>query len=253
MTNDKKRIVIIGGGFAGVKCAGTLSRGLARDQAEVVLFNEENHLVFSPLLAEVVGSSISPLDVVVPLRQLLPRVLCRTESVESVDPAANEIVYETEAGGSARMRYDHLVIACGNVANLNVVPGMADHAFPLKTVGDAAALRSQIMEQLEKAEVCEDAEHRRWLLTFIIVGGGFSGVEAAGEINDLVRSSARYFRSFKREDVSVTLIHSREQILPEISPDLRNFARKKLEAACVKILLNARVASATPEGVGLEG
>src|SRR5436305_8383706 len=182
---NKRRIVIVGGGFGGVKCAEVLSKALKPEETEIVLFNEENHLVFSPLLAEVVGSSISPLDVVVPLRQLLPRVLCRTESVESIDLGANEIVYETEAGGTARMRYDHLVVACGNVANLNVVPGMADHAFPLKTVGDAAALRSQIMEQMEQAEVCSDPERRRWRLTFIVVGGGFSGAEAAGEINDL--------------------------------------------------------------------
>jgi NADH dehydrogenase len=250
---SKRRIIIVGGGFGGVKCAMVLSKRLQPGATEIVLFNEENHLVFSPLLAEVVGSTISPLDVVVPLRQLLPRVFCRTESVQNVDLKNRQIEYQTFEGRVARMGYDHVVIACGNVTNLNVVPGMADHAFPLKTVGDAAALRSQIMEQLERAEVCDDAERRRWLLTFIIVGGGFSGVEAAGEINDLVRSSARYFRGFKREDVSVTLIHSRDQILPEISPDLRNFARKKLEQACVKILLNARVASATPEGVGLEG
>src|SRR5207247_10238832 len=93
---------------------------------------------------------------------------------------------------------------------------------------------------------------RRWYLAVIGVGGGFSGVEAAGEINDLVRSSARYFQSFRREDVTVILIHSREQILPEISPDLRDFARKKMEKAGVKLVLNARVALATPEGVGLQ-
>src|ERR1041385_1766989 len=91
------KIIILGGGFSGVKCAQVLGKHLAKDPAEIILFNEENHLVFSPLLAEVVGSSISPLDVVVPLRQLLPRVLCRTESVESIDLAANEIVFETEA------------------------------------------------------------------------------------------------------------------------------------------------------------
>jgi NADH dehydrogenase len=246
------KIIILGGGFSGVKCAQVLSRHLPQDRAEIILFNEENHLVFSPLLAEVVGSSISPLDVVVPLRQLLPRVLCRTESVESIDLTANEIVYETEAGGSARMHYDHLIVACGNVANLNVVPGMADHAFPLKTIGDATALRSQIMEQLEQAEVCPDPERRRWRLTFIVVGGGFSGAEVAGEINDLVRDSAGYFHNFSEQDVTVTLIHSRDQILPEISPNLRDFARKKMEKAGVSMLLNARVALATPEGVGLQ-
>jgi NADH dehydrogenase len=248
----KTQIIILGGGFAGVKCATVLSRALSADQAEIRLFNSENHLVFSPLLAEAVGSSVNPIDVIVPLRQLLPGIFCRTEEIQNIDLASKEVRYETDEGETAPMNYDQLVIACGGVTNLNVVPGMADHAFPLKTVGDAAALRSQIMERMEKAEVCANAERRRWHLTFIVVGGGFSGAEAAGEINDLVRDSARYFRHWRREDVKVVLIHSRDQILPEISPNLREFARKKMQQAGVEIVLNARVTQATPEGVGLQ-
>jgi NADH dehydrogenase len=249
----KRRIIIVGGGFGGVKCAETLCRHLPRDTTEIVLFNEQNHLVFSPLLAEVVGSSLNQIDVIVPLRQLLPTVLCRTEAVQLVDLAGRQVEYEVEGGGVGRMAYDHLVFGCGNVTNLNVVPGMADHAFPLKTVADAADLRSHMMEEMEKAEVCTEAKRRRWHLTFIVVGGGFSGAEAAGELNDLVRSSARYFHNWRKEDVRVILVHSRDQILPEISPNLREFARRKMEEAGVTIQLNARVSLATPEGVGLQG
>ncbi|HWX22707.1 MAG TPA: FAD-dependent oxidoreductase [Candidatus Binatia bacterium] len=250
---DKKRIIIVGGGFGGVKCAETLARELAGSEADVVLFDRQNHLVFSPLLAEVVGSSINSLDVIVPLRQLLPKSFCRTEEVRAIDLAKSEIEYQAEDGQGTRMRYDHLVIACGSVTNLNVVPGMADHSFPLKTVADAAALRSHIMTQMERAEVASQPERRNQYLTVLVVGGGYSGVEAAGEINDLLRDSARYFRNWKVEDVKVVLIHSRDQILPEISPELREFARKKMEAAGVQMVLNARVNSATPEGVTLEG
>jgi NADH dehydrogenase len=249
----KKRIIVAGGGFAGVKCAEALCRELPHDGSEVVLFNDENHLVFSPLLAEVVGSSISPMDVVVPLRQLLPRLYCRTETLQGIDLAKNEIEFDGDDCQGVRMQYDQLVIACGNVTNLSVVPGMADHAYPLKTVGDAAALRSHIIEEMEKAEVCSNSERRKWHLTFLVVGGGFSGAEAAGEINDLVRSSCCYFKNFREQDVSVVLIHSREQILPEITSSLRDFARKKMEKAGVSMILNARVALATPEGVGLQG
>ncbi|MBX3736753.1 MAG: FAD-dependent oxidoreductase [Candidatus Didemnitutus sp.] len=246
----RTRIVIIGGGFGGVKCAQTLRRELRRNDADVILFNRENHLVFSPLLADAVGSSLSLQDVIVPLRQLLPDVICRTEEVAHLDLARNEIEFIAHDGSPARLGYDHVVVAAGAVSNLNVVPGMADHAFPLKTVGDAAVLRTHVLQQLERAEVCDDSEKRRWYLSFIVVGGGYSGVEAAGEINDLVRGSLRFFHRIRPEDVSITLIHSRDQLLPEISPSLREFAREKMAAAGVTIRLNCRVTLATGEGVG---
>jgi len=248
----KKRIVIVGGGFGGVKCAGTLRKLLDRDEAEIVLFNRENHLVFSPLLAEAVGSSLNILDVIVPLRQLLPQVTCRTEEVQNIDLARQEIEFAGYDGQPRRLPYDHVVVASGNISNLNVVPGMADHAYPLKTVGDAAVLRTQVLQRLEQAESCDSPERRRWFLSFIIVGGGYSGVETAGEINDLVRSSLRFYQSIREVDVTVTLIHSRDQILPEISPPLREFARQKMEKAGITLRLNARVQLATGEGVGLK-
>ncbi|MEY2408734.1 MAG: hypothetical protein QOF48_1404 [Verrucomicrobiota bacterium] len=246
-------ILIIGGGFAGVKCAKTLRRNLNASEAEIVLFNRENHLVFSPLLADAVGSSLNPLDVVVPLRELLPGVFCRTEEVRELDLDASEIIFEAHDGQPRRLGYDHVVIACGNVSNLGVVPGMADHAFALKTVGDADALRSHVLQQLEKAEVCDDPASRRWYLSFIVVGGGFSGAESAGELNDLVRGSLGMFRNIRADEVTVTLVHARDQILPEISPDLRVFAAREMEKAGVKLLLNARVQLATHDGVGLAG
>lgn len=247
-----KRIVIIGGGFGGVKCAQTLRSQLRSRDADIFLFNKENHLVFSPLLADAVGSSLNLQDVIVPLRQLLPGVHCRTEEVKGIDLAGSGIEYEGHDGQPRRLDYDHVVLACGNVSNLNVVPGMADHAFPLKTVGDAAVLRTHILSRMEKAEVCDDPERRRWYLSFIVVGGGYSGVETAGEINDLVRTSLRFYSNIRDDDVSVTLIHSRDQLLPEISPPLREFARLKMEKAGVTMRLNARVMLATGEGVGLK-
>ena len=249
---EKKRIVIIGGGFGGVKCAGTLRAKLRSEEAEIILFNKENHLVFSPLLADAVGSSINLLDVIVPLRQMLPDVMCRTEEIKQLDLANNNVEFEGHDGQPRNFSYDHLVIACGNISNLNVVPGMADHAFPLKTIGDAAVLRTHIVEQMEIAEVCDDPDRRRWYLSFVVVGGGYSGVETAGEINDLVRSSCRFYSNVKEEDISVTLIHSRDQILPEISSSLREFAKKKMETTGITMKMNARVMLATGEGVGLK-
>jgi len=192
---NSSRIVIIGGGFAGVKCAKTLRKSLPRDQYEIAIFNRENHMVFHPLLAEVAGASVNPDAVAAPLRQMLPHVSCRTEAVQRIDLDHNYVEYESHDGQMRQMAYDHVVIACGGAVNLGMVPGMADHAFPLKTIGDAIALRAHVMQQLEKAEVCDEAARKRWYLSFIVIGGGYSGVEAAGEINDLVRGSRRFFQN----------------------------------------------------------
>lgn len=248
---ELKRIIIIGGGFAGVRCARTLRKRLTPEAYEIVLFDRENSMVYYPLLAEVAGATIGPDSVATPLRQLLPNVRCRNEEVRRIDHAASEVEYEGDEGRLCRMGFHHAVIACGSSVNLNLVPGMSDHAFPLKSVGDAMALRFHVMEQLEKAEVCGDPERRRWYLSFVIVGGGFSGVEVAGELNDLLRSSVRFYSAFTARDVTVTLVHARDQILPEVSPTLREFARIKMEQAGIQMLLNTRVVQATADGVGL--
>ena len=245
------RIIIVGGGFAGVKCARALRKTLPANTCEIVLFSRENNMVFYPLLAEVAGAAINPGAVTVPLRQMLPGVRCRTEEVRHIDLAASEVEYERYDGRPGRVTFDHAVLACGTAVNLSLVPGMADHAFPLKSVGDAMALRFHVMEQLEKAEVCDDPERRRWYLSFVVVGGGFTGVEVAGEINDLIRASTRFYGSFTAGEVTVTLVHSRDQILPEVSPTLREFARTKMEQAGIRIVLNARAVSVTAEGVEL--
>ena len=116
---------------------------------------------------------------------------------------------------------------------------------------DAVALRSHVIDQLEKAESCSDPERRKFHLSFVIVGGGFSGVELAGEVNDLIRDSTRFYRNFTEDDISVVLIHSKDQVLPEVSPTLREFALKKMQRAGIQVLLKTSAAAATPEGVGL--
>jgi NADH dehydrogenase len=245
-----KRVVIVGGGFGGVCCARTLRRKLPANACEVMVFDLENHLVFHPLLPEVAGGSIQPDAVAAPLRQMLPGVRCRSEEVKSIDPAARRLTFIGSEGRVGELEYDHVVIACGTRVNLGGVPGMADHAFPLKTLGDAIALRSHLMEQMERAEVAE-ASRRRWHLTFVVVGGGFSGVEVAGEINDLVRGSLRFFPSLLREQVSVTIVQGPSYLLPEIGPGLRRRAQAMMERAGVTLLLNTRVDAVTPQGVRL--
>jgi NADH dehydrogenase len=248
---SKPRIVIIGGGFGGVACAKRLHRLLPSDKYDLVVFNRENHMVFHPLLAELAAAVVQPKDVGAPMRELLKGVHCRREEVLDILPAKSELVYEADDGRRRTMGYDHLVIACGSEVNLGAVPGMADHAFPLKSIGDAMWLQGHVIDQLERADVCENAERRRFYTTFIVIGAGFSGVEVAGELNDLIRKSRKYYGNIAEKDLSVILIHSGEQILPEVSPSLREFAAKKMAATGVDIRLNARVSVCTQEGVRL--
>lgn len=247
-----KRIIVIGGGFGGVKCARTLRKHLPVNEYQIVVFNRENHMVFHPLLAEVVGASVQPKDVGAPLRQLLKGVQCRTEDVTGINFDANEALYESDDGLIKAMPYDYLVLTCGNTVNLSLVPGMDEHAFPLKTIGDALTLQAHVMEQLEKAEVCENPERKKWYLSFVIVGGGFSGVEVAGEINDLVRSSRKFFSNINESDIRVVIVHSRSELLPEVSESLRHFAKTKMEQAGVTVMVNAKAVMATPEGLRLD-
>ncbi len=246
------RVVIVGGGFAAVKFAKTLRNKLRGSECEILLFNRENHMVFHPLLADVAGASINADAAAAPLRQMLPGVECRTERVQRIDLPASEIEFDSAGGTLARLHYDHVVIACGAESNLGIIPGMTEHAFPFKVVSDAIDLRQHVVRQMENAEAASELDRRRWYLSFIIVGAGFSGAEVAGEINELVRSSTRFYRNFRKEDVTVTLVHSQDQILPEVVPKLRAFAQNRMQKAGITMLMNTRAVAATHEGIQLQ-
>jgi NADH dehydrogenase len=209
-------------------------------------------MVFHPLLADVAGASINADAASAPLRQMLPGVGCRTERVQRIDLSTSEIEFDDGNGGLKRLHYDHIVVACGAESNLGIIPGMTEHAFAFKVMSDAIDLRQHVVRQMEMAEATTAADQRHWHLSFIVVGAGFSGVEVAGEINELVRSSTRFYRNFRKEDVVVSLVHSQEQILPEVAPTLRDFARKKMEKAGISMLLNTRAVAATHEGIELK-
>ena len=245
------RVVVVGGGFAAVQFAKTLRSKLRASECDILLFSRENHMVFHPLLADVAGASINADAAAAPLRQMLPGIECRTERVQRIDLSSSEIEFDDGNGALTRLHYDHVVVACGAESNLGIIPGMSDHAFAFKVMRDAIELRQQIVRQMESAEAATDLNLRRWHLSFIIVGAGFSGVEVAGEINELVRSSTRFYQNFRKEDVVVSLVHSQDQILPEVAPKLREFARKRMEKAGITMLLNARAVAATHEGVEL--
>lgn len=248
------RILILGGGFAGVYTAMTLEKLLRRRRdVQIGLVSKENYLVFQPMLPEVISGSIGLLDTICPIRRLCPRTDLYTREVESVD-LANRVV-TTSSGFRPRpyhLEYDHLVVALGNVTSFAGMPGLAEHALPFKYLGDALVLRNHLIHAMEEADIEPDPELRQALLTFVVAGGGFSGVEAVAELNDFVREGARSFRNLDPAAIRVVLVHSRDRILPELSLRLGSFARRLLERRGVEMRLDARVVGATSDSALLD-
>jgi NADH dehydrogenase len=243
-----KHLVIIGGGFAGAKSAQLLEHSLPTDWT-LTLISQDNFITFNPLLPEVVGASILPGHVIAPHRQMMHCSHTCMAAVTEIDTENREIHYLGE--GSGRIRYDQLVLACGTNANLDIVKGMAQYALPLKTLGDALFLRNRIIARLEQADLQPDPGLRKWLTTFVVVGGGFSGIETAGELVDFLQASLRYYKQIKSEDLRIVLLHSNERLLPEMSPTLGEFTLRKMRDHGVEVHLNERAERVTDRGVHL--
>ena len=244
-----KNLVIVGGGFAGTKTAQLLEHTLPPDWT-LTLMSQENFITFNPLLPEVVGASIMPEHVIAPHRQMIHCSHVCMARVSDIDATERLVHYLGEGPGV--FRYDQLVIACGTNANLDIVKGMSRFALPLKTIGDALFLRNRIIARLEQAELQPDPDHRRWLVTFIVVGGGFSGVETAGELVDFLYASLKYYKRIRPEEVRILLLHSGERLLPELSASLGSFTLRKMVSQGVDVRLNARAVCVTDRDVHLD-
>jgi len=250
-TMTKRRVIIIGGGFGGVTVAQHLERKLS-PESEIVLISSENHFVFTPMLAEAVGRAIDPLHVVVVGRHMVRRTLWLTAQVTDIDLRRNLVSYTGAGGQSASLTYDHLVLACGSVVNMNIVPGLAAYAYPLKTLGDAFYLGNDLIKRAEEAAVETDALRRRRLLTTVVIGGGFSGVEVVGEIAEMVKETGRYYPTLKGERPHIVLLQRGDYLIPELNaPSLSTFAVDKLRKAGVDVRLNSSAREITAAGVQL--
>jgi NADH dehydrogenase len=229
--------VIVGGGFAGVTLAQRLERSLPV-QTEIVVLSADNHLVFTPMLPEVVGRTISPLHVVVAGRQLTRRTKWLEARVSRIDREKNEAHYFRPDGTAASMNYTHLVLACGAVVNLEEIPGLAARGYGLKTVMDAIVMGNDVIGNFEAAATEPDAEKRQRLLTVVVIGGGFSGVEIAGHIADLMRAIRRFYPELQHETPHVVLLQKGKQLLPELQHEsLSKFTLQKLRQNGIKVRL----------------
>ncbi len=249
----KKRVLILGGGFGGIYVAVHLGKLLTKRELaeiEIVLVNKENYITFQPLLPEVISGSVELNHVIAPIRRMAPRAHLYTREVESIDPVARVVTLNPGSRPEAtRLSYDQLVIAMGTRLDHSKIPGMREHASPFKYLGDALYLRNQLVRALEDAETETDPEVRRRLLTFVVAGGGFSGVECIAEMNDFLRDAVRAYHHIKAHDLRLILLQRGERILPELTESLAAFAHKLLVKRGVEIRLGAGLQAVSADAV----
>jgi NADH dehydrogenase len=237
------RIVILGGGFGGLSAARELERLLPRNaNVDITLVNRDNFFLFTPMLHEVAASDLDLATIVSPLRRLLRRTRLFIGTVEDIDVDAQTVTV-AHAGGLHRhdLAYDHLVVALGAVTNFYDIPGLAERASTMKSLGDAIELRNQLIAQLEEADFECASDVRRPLLTVLVAGGGFAGVETVAAVNDFVREAVRFYPNITQRDVRVLAVHPGAFLLPELGEELGRYTQARLAERGVEVLLNTRV------------
>lgn len=255
MNAPKKRILILGGGFGGVYTALHLGKMLTpreREEWEIGIVSVDNYMVFQPLLPEVVSGSVELNHVIAPIRRMAPHALLYTREVESICPQTKTVTLSPGIRPtSLELPYDHLVIALGTQLDYAKIPGMREHAHPFKYLGDALFLRNQLVGMLEAAEAEDDPEERRKMLTFVVAGGGFSGVECIAEMNDYLREAVRAYHRIRESDLRLILLQRGERILPELTESLGLFAQKLLAKRGVEIRLGSDLQSVTAQEISV--
>jgi len=253
--NKPIRIVILGGGFGGLYTALHLEKTLARDpNVEVTLVNRENFFLFTPMLHEVAASDLDITHIVNPVRKMLKRVRFFDGDVESIDLQKKCVVvtHGLEAQGhDHELEYDHLVIGLGSITNFFNLPGLQERAITMKSLGDAIHLRNRLIENLEESDFECAVGMRDHLLSVVVAGGGFAGVETIAGVNDFLREAIEFYPHLKEENIRTVLVHPGAVILPELGEPLGRYAQKKLAERKVEIRVNTRVKGISDRGVEL--
>src|SRR5215468_2780504 len=238
----KKRVVILGGGFGGLYAALEMERTIARDpDVEITLVNHDNFFLFTPMLHEVAASDLDMTHIVNPIRKLLKRVQFFQGDVERISLESRVVeVFHGADHHHHQLEYDHLVIGVGNVTNYYNLPGLEENALTMKSLGDAIFLRNRLIQNLEEADFeCTDV--RRPLMTIVVAGGGFAGVETIAAVNDFLRDAVPFYKNLDERDLRVVLVHSGGVILPELSAKLGAYAQGKLVQRGIEVRLDTRV------------
>ncbi len=246
-------IVIVGGGFAGIAVARRLERRLRRDEAEIVLLSRDNYTLFTPMLPEVTSGELEVRHVVTPIREQLRRTRFVLADVDEIDVERRTVTYHHVLTGTRTLQpYDHLVLALGSSTSTFGLPGIAENTWPLKTLEDADALRNHLVWLLELADTIADDARRRRLLTLAVVGGGFTGVETAGEIVEMFRSVLRFYRRLRLDEVRMILVEAGSSLLAGLPAKMGEYSRRVLERRGIEVLLGDGVAAADANGLTLQ-
>jgi NADH dehydrogenase len=239
--SERTDIVIVGGGFGAMNAAVALDRRLKRGlKIEVTLISRSNFFLFTPLLAEVAASLVESRHAVSPIRRMLDRVRFMEGTVQTIDPVRRTVAFVDQNGHARLLSYQHCVLASGSVTEFFGIPGLAEHAFTLKTLGDAIGIRNRIIDLLERTALLSRAE-RRALLTFVVVGGGLNGTEIAGELHDFLLKALEDYPAIDPREIHMVLIEMLDRLAQELPRELSAYAQRNLESRGIEVWLGARV------------
>ncbi|MGW6026374.1 NAD(P)/FAD-dependent oxidoreductase [Streptomyces sp. NPDC055099] len=236
-TTERPRILVVGGGYVGLYAARRILKKMRYGEATVTVVDPRSYMTYQPFLPEAAAGSISPRHVVVPLRRVLPKAEVLTGRVTTIDQDRKVATIAPLVGEAYELPFDYLVIAMGAVSRTFPIPGLAEQGIGMKGIEEAIGLRNHVLEQLDKADSTTDEDVRRKALTFVFVGGGFAGAETIGEVEDMARDAAKYYKNVKREDMRFVLVDVADKILPEVGPKLGQYGKEHLEGRGVEVYL----------------
>jgi len=239
----RKEILVVGGGYVGMYAALRLQRRLRPGEASITVVDPMSYMTYQPFLPEAAAGSLEPRHVVVPLRRVLPKCRVITGRVTRIDHARRCAVVEPVEGDSWEHRYDVIIVAGGSIARLLPIPGLAERGIGFKTVAEAIYLRNTVIERLDAAASSQDPALRRRALTFVFIGGGYSGVEAIAELEDMARDALRYYDGVEASDLRFVLIEATGRILPEVSASMGRYTVDRLVERGIDVRLQTRVTS----------
>ena len=243
LTKNKKKIVILGGGFAGIKCARKLESRFGNDpEIELVIVSEDNFLLFTPMLPQVASAMIEARHIVLPIRTICKKTKFYEGRIKNIDPYGKLVtLWGTRDKRSLSIHYDFLVLALGSETNFFGMPDVEVNAYTMKTLNDALQLRGRVIDMLEQAVNETDPIRRKSFLTFVVVGGGFAGIETAGELMDLLLDARKHYPTILKEDLKVIVLEALGIILPGFNEKLANFAKEKMIERGIEIRLKTAV------------